>query len=75
MNKIFLVIFCIIISIKLLYTVDKMNIILADLEKKLKSVDGVFEAVSSVTNAILSISDGIVSKTLTLVDKIFKKDK
>lgn len=68
-----LVIFSIIICIKLLYTIDKTNDVLTDLEKKLKSVDGVFTTIDKITDTVSTISDSFVSKSLMLLDKIFKK--
>lgn len=70
-----LVIFLIIISIKLLYTVDKVNVVLTDLEKKLKSVNGVFATIDAVTDAMAVISDSVVTKALAVIDKMFKKKK
>lgn len=70
-----LLVFSIIICIKLIYTVDKVNVILTDMEKKLKSVNGLFSAVDVITDAISSVSDTFVAKTLLLIDKIFKKKK
>ena len=70
-----LVVFLIIGSIKLLYTVDKMNMILEDVEKKLKSVNGVFQAIDTVTDSITTISETIVGKTLLMIEKIFKRRK
>lgn len=69
------IIFSIIISIKLLYTVDKVNIILTDMEKKLKSVNGVFTAIDTVTDAIVTVSDSFVSKALLFFEKYLKKKK
>ena len=68
-----LVVFGIIICIKLLYTVDKVNVILNDIERKLKSVNGVFTAIDSVTDAIVTISDSFVTKALLVFEKFIKK--
>ena len=70
-----LVVFLIVISIKLLYTVDKLNVILDDAYKKLKSVNGVFNAIDTVTDSITLISETVVGKVLMMVEKIFKKKK
>ena len=70
-----LVVFLIVISIKLLYTVDKINVILDDTEKKLKSVNGVFTAIDTVTDSITLISETVIGKVLMMVEKIFKKKK
>lgn len=70
-----LVVFLIVISIKLLYTVDKINVILNDAEKKLKSVNGVFTAIDTITDSITLISETVIGKVLMMVEKIFKKKK
>lgn len=70
-----LVVFLIVISIKLLYTVDKINVILDDAEKTLKSVNGVFTAIDTVTDSITLISETVIGKVLMMVEKIFKKKK
>lgn len=70
-----LVVFLIVISIKLLYTVDKINVILDDAEKKLKSVNGVFTAIDTVTDSITLISETVIGKVIMMVEKIFKKKK
>lgn len=70
-----LVIFLIIGSIKLLYTIDKTNMILDDLEKKMKSVNGLFTAIDTVTDTVVTLSETIVGKVLLMIEKIFKKRK
>ena len=69
------VVFLIVVSVKLIYTVDKTNAILDDLEKKLKSVDGLFNAVDTVSEAVTTIGEPIVGKALLVIEKIFKKEK
>lgn len=68
-----LIAFLIALCIKLLYTVDKTNIILKDIEKKLKSVNGIFTAIDTFTDAVVTISDTFVGKMITLFEKIFKR--
>ncbi len=70
-----LVIILIIGGIKLMYTIDKTNMILDDLEKKLKSVNGLFTAIDTVTDTFTTISETIVGKVLLMIEKIFKKRK
>ena len=68
-----LVIFLIIICIKILYTTEKLNIILKDVEHKLDSVNGVFNIIDNITDGISSISDLLVGKVLQLFERIFRK--
>lgn len=70
-----LVVFLIIISIKLIYTIDKANIVLDDFDKKLKSVHGVFTAIDTVTDTFTTLSETVVAKVLLMLEKMFKKKK
>ena len=72
---IILIIFAVVLCIKLLYTVDKMNIILSDMEKKLKSVNGIFSAIDVVTDAFVSVGDSFTKKIAHVVEKMFQKKK
>lgn len=65
----------IIIGVKLIYTIDKTNEILDDVEKKSKSLNGVFEMVDNVTDSLSIISDTVVEGIVGLISKIFKKRK
>lgn len=71
----FLLVFLIILCIKLIYTIDKTNVILNDLERKLKSVNGVFSAIDTVTDAVITVSDTFVAKAALMLEKIFRKKK
>lgn len=70
-----LVAILIILGVKLIYTVDKTNDILDDVEKKSKSLNGVFEMVDNVTDSLSIISDTVVDGIVGLVSRIFKKRK
>lgn len=70
-----LVIVLIIVCIKMLYTAKKMDIILTDVEKKLKSVNGVFSAIDYVTDALSTMSNTVVNKFSNLISKVFKKKR
>lgn len=65
----------IILMIKLTYTVDKANEILDDVDSKVKTLDGLFNAISTTSSAISSIGDKIFDKVLGLIGKISKKNK
>lgn len=70
-----LVVFLIIASIKLINTTDKLNMILDDAYRKLKSVDGVFNALDTVSDAVTTVSETVVGRILSVIEKIFKKEK
>ena len=63
----------IIIGVKLIYTIDKTNDILDDVEKKSKSLNGVFDIVDNVTDSLSIISDTVVDGIVGLISRIFKK--
>ena len=65
----------IIIGVKLIYTIDKTNDILDDVEKKSKSLNGVFDIVDNVTDSLSIISDTVVDGIVGLISRIFKKRK
>ena len=65
----------IIIGVKLIYTIDKTNEILDDVEKKSKSLNGVFDMVDNVTDSLSIISDTVVEGIVGLISRIFKKRK
>lgn len=70
-------IFLIILSIKLLTTVDKTNAVLEDIEKKSRSLDGVFSAIDGITDTISSATDRLVDGIANLIGKMvnFRKVK
>lgn len=70
-----LVVFLIIACVKLMYTTDKLNMILDDAYKKLKTVDGIFTAIDTVSEAITTVGESVVGSVLSLVEKIMKKNK
>lgn len=70
-----LIIVLIILSIKSIITVDKMNIILNDVEKKLKSVNGFFNCLDAVSDTIDLLSNTLIDKVLGLFNRITQKGK
>lgn len=70
-----LVVFLIVACVKLINTTDKLNVILDDAYRKLKSVDGVFNAIDTVSDAVTTVSETVVGKMLLVIEKLFKKEK
>ena len=68
-----LVVFLIVVSIKLLYTADKVNIILTDVQKKLNSVSGIFSLIDTITDGLASFSDVVFTRLVLIVEKLFGK--
>ncbi|MBR4262765.1 MAG: hypothetical protein IKQ35_05315 [Bacilli bacterium] len=69
-----LVIF-IIIGLKLIETIDNTNNILDDLEKKSKSLDGLFETVENVGDSLSVVTDKFVEGALGTIKRLFNRKK
>ena len=70
-----LLVVLIVLGIKLIDTVNKTNAVLDDIEKKSKSLDGIFSTIDSVTDAVSLISDKLVDGAAALVGKLFSLRK
>lgn len=73
-----LLIILIILSIKLIHTIDKTNKILDDAYNKTKSLNGIFDAIDSITDTLSSISDSMVGVVTSAIGRLFtrkRKDK
>jgi hypothetical protein len=66
-----LLIFLILIAIKILIISDKVHIILLDVERKLKAVNGVFETIDHVNSAVSTVSDAIIAKIVEVIKSFF----
>jgi len=70
-----LLIILIILGVKLIHTVNKANQILDDAYNKTKSLNGLFNAIDSVTDALSSLSDSIASNITGIINKIFHRKR
>lgn len=72
-----LLVVLIILGIKLIETINKTNAVLDDIEKKSKSLDGIFATIDNVTDAVSLASDRLIDGIAGIVRKIgsFKKRK
>ena len=70
-----LLVVTIILVIKLIYTVDKANEILDNVEAKVKTLDGFFNAINMTSSAISSIGDRIIGAVAGLLGKFKRKKK
>lgn len=70
-----LLVVLIILGVKLIYTVNKTNEILDDAYNKTKSLNGLFNAIDSVTDTLSNLSDSIVSNITGIIGKVFNKRK
>lgn len=68
-----LLVVLIILGIKLIYTINKTNEILDDAYNKTKSLNGLFNAIDSITDTLSNLSDSIVSNITGIIGKVFNK--
>jgi len=68
-----LVVFLIVVAIKLIGTLSRTNALLDNIEKKVHSVDGVFDVIDKVTNSVSSVSDTVVNGITTAIERVFSK--
>ena len=69
-----LVIF-IIIGLKLIETIDNTNNLLDDIEKKSKSLDGLFDTVENVGDSLSVVTDKFVEGALGTIKRLFNRKK
>lgn len=70
-----LVIVFIVLGIKLIHTIDKTNAILEDVEKKTKSLNGLFNVIDGVTDTLSVLSDTVVTTVTSIIGKIIPKKR
>ncbi len=70
-----LLIVIIILATKLVTTVDKVNILLDDIEGKSQSLNGLFDAIENVGNTLSSANNKVTGFFAGLVKKVMKKKK
>lgn len=70
-----LVIVFIILGIRLIKTLKKVDTILDDVDEKMYKVNGVFDIIDKTTDVAVGISDKIVSKISNLIEGLLKKKK
>lgn len=72
---IILIIALIVFVVKSIKTLKKVDAIVDDVDKKMKSLNGVFEIIDLSTNALTSFGEKIASGVSSILDKLFKKKK
>lgn len=73
-----LVIILIILGIRLLMTLDRIDAVINDVEKKVKTLNGFFGIIDTVTDKVAFLSDKVVDVVSGLFTKILsgkKKEK
>jgi len=70
-----LLVILIILGIKLIHAIDKTNKILDDAYTKTKSLNGIFNAIDSVTDTLSAVSDSLVGVVTSAISKLFYRKK
>ena len=65
----------IVLTIKLIITMDKIEKVVDNITVKVKSLDGVFEVASLGSNKVTFVTDKVVDIISMIIDKIFNKRK
>lgn len=65
----------IVLIVKLIYTVDKTNEILDNVDRKVKTLDGLFNAIDMTTSTLSSIGDRLIDGIFNFFGKFSKKKK
>ncbi len=65
----------IVLLVKLVSTVEKLNILLDDIEGKSQSLNGLFDAIEHVGDTISSANNKVTGFVAGVVKKVFKKRK
>lgn len=70
-----LIILLIIISVKAIKALDKLQLVVDDVDKKVKTLDGLFEFIDTATDKVSFLSDRIINLLVGAVEKVFKSSK
>jgi len=68
---IILLIVVIILGIKLIITIDKVNVIAEDIREKVDSLNNIFGLVNFASDKLSYLSNKVVDKVMSLVNKVF----
>lgn len=70
-----LLVVVIVIGIKLIFTMNKVDLLLDDVTKKVHSLDGVFNMIDYTTDKVTMISDTVVNFITSKLKRIIKFKK
>ena len=73
--SIIIMVLLMVLIVKLIHTVDKANVILDDVEKKTKSLNGLFSVIDGVTDTLSVFTDTAVSTIVHIFSKILPKKR
>ena len=67
-----LIILLIIISVKGIKALDKVQVVVDNVDRKVKTLDGVFEFIDTATDKVSLLSDRIIDGISRAIEKVFK---
>ncbi len=70
-----LLIVLIILGIKMIFTMNKISLLVEDINTKLKSLNGLFSIVDFTTDKLATITDKFVDGMTSLIRRIFNRKK
>jgi len=70
-----LLVVLIILGVKLINTMNKINGVVDDINKKVSSLDGLFSVIDMATDKLSLLSDRMVDGITFLIKKLFKPKK
>ena len=70
-----LIILLIIISVKGIKALDKVQVVVDNVDRKVKTLDGVFEFIDTATDKVSLLSDRIIDGISRAIEKVFKSNK
>lgn len=70
-----LIILLIIVSAKAIKALDKVQVVVDDADKKLKTLDGVFNFIDAATDKVSFLSDRVISVLVNAIERVFKNSK
>ena len=65
----------IVLVIKLIYSINRVNEILDSVERKMKTVDKAFNAVDKIVDSFSAATDRVVDGVASLISKVFNHKK
>ena len=68
-----LLVVLIILGIKLIITMNKIEDVVDDINKKVKTLDGFFSVIDFTTDKLAMLSDRVVETITTFIKKIFRR--
>ena len=68
-----LLVVLIILGIKLIITMNKIEIVVDDITKKIKSLDGLFSIIDMTTDKLAMLSDRVVDTVSLFIKKVFRR--